>query len=141
MPAQDSGVVGKTVAQGRQHVGRPHRGRHPVAAVFGHFIAGAGYRYGRQRGDVEGIFVVSAGAHDVYGFEAFHIERHGQLEQRIAEALQFLHGRRPHLEYGDETRHLHGIIPFAGNFSEHRSSFLAAELFVVEQTGEDVFHG
>ena len=102
--------------------------------MLGHLVACAGYHEARRGGDVEGVFAVATGTDNVYVSLVVQRCCHSRFENTVAEAQQLVHTDTAHLQASEQGGDLFVGILTASDAQQYLLSFLASELFVVQDS-------
>ncbi len=103
-------IVLEFVAQLFHHITGAADTAGPVVAMLGHFLPGACYDETAQGRNIERVLAITAGAHDIDGLMPVEINRHTELQQCIAKALQLFDGDTAHKVYRHEGSYLVLIV-------------------------------
>ena len=101
-------------------------------AVLGHIVTGSGYYGAGAGGDVEGVFHVTSGAHNIHVFIGLQLDGNAGLQDPVAEAQQFVHRDAAQLQHAHQGGQLLTGILFLGNVDEDFARFFAGQILVVE---------
>ena len=92
--------------------------------MLSYFLSGTRYNKGRKRGDIEGVFAISACTAKIHGIILGDFHRNAQLQHGFTETSKLLHSDTSHEVNRHECCNLTGIVASGSDIFEHFASLL-----------------
>ena len=111
-----------------------------TVAVLANAVASTGDDEGCTGGDVEGILLVAAGAHNVQGGFGAEIDVLARFKESVAKAQEFVYGGTAHLYRGEHSCDVNIGVLFTCDVEHQLVGLFARKGFARDELSEDVFH-